>query len=267
MELRLPHDKLLRLKSLVANWLGRRSGRRLEVESLLGHLSHAAVVVKPGRIFLRHLFSLMARVAMGHHFVHLDAMARADLAWWDCFLQSWHGASFIIPNGSLSVHVHTDASGSFGGGALSSDGRWLQVQWPEAWSQVDISVKEMVPIVVAAAMWGRSWHQHRVFFHSDNAAVVAVIQNKSARQPAMLHLLRCLYFFAAYYQFSYSAHHLPGVTNVAADTLSRNNMSLFVSLIPQGIPTEVSQEVSDLLIHQQPNWGSPDWISLFKASL
>ena len=81
MELRLPHDNLLRLKSLVANWLGRRSGRGSEVESLLGHLSHAAVVVKPGQIFLRHLFSLMAKVAMRHHFVPLDAMAWADLAW------------------------------------------------------------------------------------------------------------------------------------------------------------------------------------------
>ena len=37
-----------RLKSLVTNWLGRRSGQRSEVESLLGHLSHAAVVFKPG---------------------------------------------------------------------------------------------------------------------------------------------------------------------------------------------------------------------------
>ena len=52
MELRLPHDKLLRMKLLVANWLGRRSGRCSVVASLLGHLSHAAVVANPGRIFL-----------------------------------------------------------------------------------------------------------------------------------------------------------------------------------------------------------------------
>ena len=35
--------------------------------------------------------------------------------------------------------------------------------------------------------------------------------------------------YAAFYQFSYSAHHLPGVSNVAADALSRGNMSLFFS--------------------------------------
>ena len=101
----------------------------------------------------------MAKVTVRHHFVHLDAMERADLAWWDCFLQIKHGASFIIPNGSLSVHVHTDASGSFGGGALLSDGRWLQVQWPEEWLQVDMSVNKIIPIVVVEAMWGCIWHQ------------------------------------------------------------------------------------------------------------
>ena len=78
----------------------------------------------------------------------------------------------------MATHVHTDASGSFGCGALSSDTRWFQVQWPESWGDVDISVKEMVPIVIAAAVWGGSWHRHRVFFHSDNAAVVAIIQRR-----------------------------------------------------------------------------------------
>ena len=71
-------------------------------------------------------------------------------------------------------YVYTDTSVSFGGGAPSSDGRWLQVQWLKAWAQVDISIKEMVPIVVAAAMWG-VLGTRIVFFHSYNAAVVAVI--------------------------------------------------------------------------------------------
>ena len=31
---------------------------------------------------------------------------------------------------------------------------WFQVQWPEEWNEVDISVKEMVP-VIAAALWGK----------------------------------------------------------------------------------------------------------------
>ena len=266
-QLRLPEDKLVRIRSIVASWIGRRSGRRSNMESLLGHLSHAATVVRPGRIFLRHLFTLMARTPERHHFVHLDQVAKADLAWWHCFLQSWHGASFIVPEGPPSIRVHSDASGSFGCGAFTSASQWFQVRWPESWADVDISAKEMVPIVLAAAIWGGSWKGRRVCFLSDNAAVVAIIGRRSARHPRLLHLLRCLYFYAAHYQFMYCAQHLPGVSNTAADALSRDNMPLFLSFVPQGHQSRVRQDLTELLITRQPDWGSNSWISLFKATL
>ena len=266
-QLRLPEDKLSRIRTVVSSWIGKRSGRRSEMESLLGHLSHAATVIRPGRIFLRHLFALMAKTTQRHHFVHLDLVARADLAWWYCFLQSWHGSAFIVPGGPASTQIHSDASGSFGCGAFDSTSRWLQVRWPVSWTDVDISVKEMVPIVLAAAIWGDSWQGTRVCFLSDNAAVVAVLERRSAQHPHLLHLLRCLYFYAAHYQFAYTALHLPGVSNTAADALSRDNMTLFNSLVPQGRNSGVSQELVDLLITHQPDWGSPRWIFLFEATL
>ena len=174
----------------------------------------------------------MAKASDRHYFVHLDSVARADLVSWDCFLQSLHGTSFMIQDNPLSIQVHSDASGTFGCGALAFDNKWLQVQWPVCCQDVDISVKEMVPVVMSVAMWGRNWHRRRVLFYSDNMAVVSVIQRKSAKHCLLLHLLLCLYLYAAQFQFTYSAHHLPGVTNMAADSLSRNNMALFTSLVP-----------------------------------
>ena len=116
-------------------------------------------------------------------------------------------------------------------------------------------------------MWDGSWRQHRVLFHSDSMAVVEVIRRKTAKHPLLLHLLCCVYLYAACFQFSYSTHHLPGVNNVAADSLSRNNMWLFNSLVTQASCTEVEQEVVDLLISRRPNWESQDWITLFRAAL
>ena len=101
---------------------------------------------------------------------------------------------------------------------------WFQLRWPESWSEVDIVVKELVPIVVAAAIWGRHWSRSHVCFHLDNMAVVTILQSISPRGELVLHLIRCLYFYAAIYQFDYSAEHVPGVLNVAADALSRNNL-------------------------------------------
>ena len=34
---------------------------------------------------------------------------------------------------------------------------WFSLCWPPSWADVDISVTELVPIVVAAALWGRAW--------------------------------------------------------------------------------------------------------------
>ena len=140
----------------------------------------------------------MSKVSERDYFVHLDSVARADLVWWVCLLQTLHGTSLMILDNSLSIQVHSDASSTFGCGALTSDKNWLQVRWPASWQEVDISVKEMVPIVMLAAMWGRSWHWCRVLFHSDNMAVISVIQRKSAKQsrpaPVVLSLFLCSTF-------------------------------------------------------------------------
>ena len=119
----------------------------------MGHLSHAAVVIRPGRIFLRDMFSLMASATFHNFHIHLDSFAKADLAWWHCFFQDWHGASFMVRPNWPTLVVHTDASGVFGCGAVCSDHRWAQ-QWPPDWQAVDVSVKELLPIVLAADMVG-----------------------------------------------------------------------------------------------------------------
>ena len=54
-----------------------------------------------------------------------------------------------------------------------------------------------------------------------------------ARDPVALLLLHCLYFYSAFFHFRFSAEHVPGVLNVAANALSRNNLLLFSS---SGIP-------------------------------
>lgn len=51
--------------------------------------------LRDGRLFLRHLFSLLTAARSRHHDVHLDSVARADLCWWSCFLHHWNGRSFL----------------------------------------------------------------------------------------------------------------------------------------------------------------------------
>ena len=91
-QIRLPQDKLDRLKSTIALWMRqtdqltpRGSGKKRELPSLIGLLTHAASVVRPRREFLRSLIDAAdaaAAVQGLDHWVHLNSDACADLAWW-----------------------------------------------------------------------------------------------------------------------------------------------------------------------------------------
>ena len=265
-ELRLPTEKLDHIRSLVRPWRTRRSGSRKDFESLLGHLSHAATVIRQGRIFLRHLFSIL-KAPCPSGFVHLDVMARADLHWWEYFLVRWNGTMFVQHAPTASTHIYTDASGSFGCGGLVPPSMWFQLPWPQSWADINIAVKELVPVVISAALWGRHWRRSTVCFHSDNMAVVAILRSGSTSDADALHLLRCLHFYSALFQFDYVAEHIPGSQNTAADALSRNNLNLFPSLFSQETHYPVPARLSELLVSQRPDWGSTSWTALFVGTL
>ena len=52
--------------------------------------------------------------------------------------------------------ITSDASGRWGCGAFTDRGEWFQFRWPAEWSSVHITAKELLPIVVACAVWGNS---------------------------------------------------------------------------------------------------------------
>ena len=152
--------------------------------------------------------------------------------------------------------VTSDASGSFGCGAFSLENGWFQLEWPESWNRVHIVAKELVPIVIAAALWGPHWHGSCIMFRTDNMAVVEVLRSHSARDPLLMHLLRCLVFYASVHHFDILGEHIAGVHNAAADAISRNNLALFSSMFPQVPHIPIPQSVQDLLVKIQPDWGS-----------
>ena len=272
-EVRLPQDKLSQLSLNLAVWMKRAdsqsprgSCKKRELLSLIGHLSHAAKVVKPGRAFLRSLIDASSSVRDLSHWVHLNKGARADIAWWHTFLRSWNGTSMMQPSGPPLAMV-SDASGSWGCGAAQED-LWFHLQWPESWATVSIAPKELVPIVVAVVLWGPYWAGRHVVCLCDNSAVVAAVNKGAARDPTLSHLLRILALEAAVLDVQITARHLPGVQNASADALSRNKMQTFFSLNPQAspIPSIIPPELQELVLNRSLLWTSPAWISLLGVS-
>ena len=80
-----------------------------------------------------------------------------------------------------------------------------------------------------------------------------------------MHLLRCLFFFSASFEFRIYAKHIRGKHNELADALSRNNLRLFQELRPTvAQPTPIPSQLVELLITTKPDWLSQDWRHLFR---
>ena len=74
-------------------------------------------------------------------------------------------------------------------------------------------------MVLAAATFGHQWAGKVIQFVVDNMAVVDVIKATYSKDLHMMHLIRLLVFFASKYNFWFTAMHIPGRLNVAADAL------------------------------------------------
>ena len=179
----------------------------------------------------------------------------------------WNGASMMLPD-RATVSIVSDASGRWGCGAFYDD-QWLQLQWSASWTDVSIAPKELAPTVLAAAVWGRGWRRTRVSFSSDNDAVVAVLKKGTAKGAPLLHLLQCLSFFAAIFQFAFTAKNITGKHNQAADAISQGKFDLFSSIHQQTHtePVQIPQPLQDLVVAQSPNWNSPRWMQLLIDTL
>ena len=63
----------------------------------------------------------------------------------------------------------------------------------QGWESVHITVKELLPIVVAIALWEDRWQGRTVCCRSDNAAVVSIINTRRSKDQLAMHLMRSLF--------------------------------------------------------------------------
>ena len=250
----------------MASWRRRKCCTKRELQSLAGHLNHACKVVRPGRRFLRGIFGLLSGFKRKDHFIRLNGAFRADLEWWHVYVSAWNGVSMMLRglgvDGQECVEFWSDASGGWGCGAVWGL-EWFQVSWEDypAFASAPIAAKELLPILVAAAVWGARWRGSLVRCHCDNQAVVAVVKGGYCREQGMAHLLRCLFYLEAKFNFVLTSVHVPGVENSAADAVSRNKMDAFFVVVPQAsrVPCPVPEGVVSTLVDREC-WTYGDWM-------
>jgi len=168
--------------------------------------------------------------------------------------QTLHGGTCLLKRGMASpcsgtlqpqFILFSDASGSWGCGACWSN-QWFHLGWPVNLQILFIAVKELIPVITAAALFGHQWRGHLIQLSVDNMSVVHVLNSTYSRDPHLMHLICIVVFLAAHFDFWFQAQRIEGKYNNLADALSRNNVPLFKPHFSQTI--DHSSEISASLM-------------------
>ena len=96
---------------------------------------------------------------------------------------------------------------------------WFQWRWPHQWLNVDITIKEQVPVLLACAVWGRYIKIKVVLFQCDNTAVVAALQNGSKRNDHSMHMYAGTLVLQCTCNTNLQVEHIAGINNCKVDQL------------------------------------------------
>ncbi|KAL0180312.1 hypothetical protein M9458_025754, partial [Cirrhinus mrigala] len=225
----LPSEKVQLISLLLSNYLLADRCTKQQLLALLGHLNYAIRIIPQGKSFLSHLLSKVTSIPSLHDKVTLDEGCKMEMHLWQQFLSSWNGISFFY-NDYVSqpedIQLYTDAAPSTGFGGYYS-GRWFASEWPPEFSHLaqqsdspSSTLFEIYPVIIAAILWGHEWSKHIILIHSDNSAVVDIINKGRSRSPTIMQFIRRLTLISAQNQFLIRAAHIPGYHNSIADSLS-----------------------------------------------
>ena len=223
LECRLPQDKIDKVKNALHSASKKKKITLRDLQSLIGLLNFACLVVRPGRAFLRRLIDLTKSISNPFHFIKLTCEARADLQAWTSFIENFNGKSVFLGDKWLSsdyLKLFTDAAGSSGFAAVFGS-YWFAESWPDNLQMYQIAVKELFPIVLALEIWGKYMQNSKILFLSDNMAVVETINKQSCKDKTLMKLVRRLVLASLQYNVIFRAKHIPGKSNIIADLLSR----------------------------------------------
>ena len=106
-------------------------------------------------------------------------------------------------------------------------------------------------------------------FRCDNHSLVDAINKGSSKEPMVMHLLQCLWFFSAFFEVSVKASHIPGVANTAADMISRNRSTEFLSSHPHmaQAPTPIPPPLLKLVSPQNATGPPPPLYATSRVAL
>lgn len=235
----LPHDKLVDIRALLAQWIDVKSLSKRQLLRILGKLNFAARVIRGGRAFTGRLINAAKSTRHLHFRVRLTHEARMDLRWWYDCLSSHNGVSFFPRawSSESSAHIFTDASDVAVAGVWGS--HWFSAPFVDgytSYSDESINWRELIAVVLAINTWGPQLQGRNVILHIDNTAVCHLVHKMYTPSTPLMALLRVWALLIEKYSINHFAVYIPTKENVDADDLSRNRVDDFRRRNPHADP-------------------------------
>ena len=124
-----------------------------------------------------------------------------------------------------------------------------------------ITVEELAPIVVAAAIRGHNWKGKKVLAQCYNTAAVAIVNSGSTKNTQAMPLRHCLAYLMAMNQFS-RVSHIQSTLNIAADALM---YGCYPQDQQQG--SLIPARLLDTLLLREPDRMQKDWTELWTSNI
>lgn len=249
-EARLPLEKLHKYRILVDEVKYKKKLTLRELQSIIGCLNHCCYIIPMGRPFLRRLIDLTIGILLPQHKIRLNKGARQDLSVWSEFLHHFNGKSMFLEKRwfeATDFDLFTDSAQTLGYGALCGKD-WFYGEWPKAWKDLNITLLELYPIVIAIQLWGATFANKRIILHTDNMALTYIINKLSSPDKKIMALIRRFTLLALQHNILFRSVHIAGRENVLADALSRLHLQVFrdqaphMNKYPSNVPIDMLPE-------------------------
>ena len=115
----------------------------------------------------------------------------------------------------------------------------------------DITLLELIPVVLAISTWGSQFSNKKLIMHVDNEALVSVINKQTSKSKNVMTLVRTLVLCLLQNNTTFRSEHVPGSSNKIADSISRKQWSRFRTLAPEAdeFPTKIPTPFAEMIFN------------------
>ncbi|KAK3104130.1 hypothetical protein FSP39_024643 [Pinctada imbricata] len=240
MMVRIPADKLDKLRQQLVKMLGCKKTTLLDLQSLTGLLNFCSKAIPSARAFIRRFYNAMQGMTNPHHHVRISAEMREDIKMLLFFLDQFNGTYLFNELkwvDSDDLELYTDSAGGINLGCAAIFGtHWVFFKWPSKWKNCpimrDITFLELVPIFLAFLIWSNEFKYKRIVLHTDNKGLIPILNRKTSKSKRVMGLVRPLVLCSMLCGIYFKAIHIEGKSNIVADALSRQQMDRFRMSLP-----------------------------------